>query len=269
MMNYRIYCVDGSVRVYNEPMCSLVRVVVRFLDHVCSAADITLSLYHMNSADDTFCHGKPLLDWNDLTFTVNRLLCWVLMASMISPLFIHRAIRKSAPFGVITSVLQQPTIFDLIRVNLLVYPALVSMDRLIRSYLVIDGYTWRFLAAFFLLVFVIGGVCNQIASSFQQRQPIVGMGAAFAACLGYHRAVSSKSLFQFADRPFSASTLFWLDASLLLMQANQPGQLVAWIMGGFAGNTFGHMHQQWLAEALRSNMKRAVHKTVKQFLNWF
>lgn len=223
---------------------------------------------HFDS-DDTFCHGKPLLDWNDLPFTVNRLLCWLVMASMLSSFLIQRtSARISTLFTTtITSVLQQPTIWDLVRINLVVYPALVSMDRLMRSYFVVDGYTWRFLAAFFILFFVIGGICNQLGSRFQ-RSPLVGMGSAFAACLGYYKALSSKSLFQFAEHPFSASTIFWLDAIMLLL-SNRVGELVAWIGGGFAGHMFGQMHQQWLAEALRSNIKSSLHKTVRQFVNLF
>lgn len=227
-------------------------------------------LNHSCTADDTFCHGKPLLDQNDLPFTVNRVLCWFLMAIMISPFLVTRVsvgrIRnRPAAINAFFSVIPQPTLWDLVQVNLVVYPTLVSMDRTLRSYLVIDGYTWRFLLAFFILFFVIGGVCNQIGS-IVQRQRVVGMGAAFAACLGYYRAVgmTSKSLFRFADFPFSASTIFWLDAAMLFLRS-QPGILVAWITGGFAGHAFGELHQQLLAEALRSNMKSAVSK----FLNFF
>ena len=96
---------------------------------------------------------------------------------------------------------------------------------------------------------------------------MTGMGAAFAACLGYYTAVSTKSLFQFADYPFSASTMFWLEVSMLFLQ-NRTGQLAAWITGGFVGHTFGQFHQQWLAEALRSNVKGAIHRSAKQFLNF-
>jgi len=238
---------------------------------VCVVSNVSVINSHFSIiADDTFCHGKLLLDLNDLPFTVSRLLCWLLMTIMISPLFVERMplsqTRKASPFNSILSVAQQPTIYDLIRVNLIVYPTLASMDRLVRSYLVVDGYTWNFLAAFFILFFVIGGISNQIGSTFQ-RQPVFGLGA-FAACLGYHRAISSQSLFQFADHLFSASTLFWLDASMLLLQ-NRPGQLVAWMTGGFAGHTFGQLHQQWLAKALRSNFRSAIHRTAKQFLNFF
>ena len=144
------------------------------------------------------------------------------------------------------------------------------MDRLLRSYLVIDGYTLRFLVAFFLLFVVIGTFCNQIGSLFQQRQPVMGMAASFAACLGYYRAVGmvSKSLFHFVEYPFSASTIFWMDAIMLFLQ-NRPGNFVAWVAGGFMGHLFGEIHQQVLAEALRSNAKSAVSRTIRQILNYF
>ena len=80
--------------------------------------------------------------------------------------------------------------------------------------------------------------------------------------------MSSTSLFQFVDCPFSASTLFWLDASMLFLQG-QKGQLVAWMVGGMAGHSFAQLHQQWLAEALRSNVKSSLHRGIKQFLNYF
>ena len=216
--------------------------------------------------DDTFCHGKPLLDWSDLPYTANRLLCWILLGVMLVPFFTDKGIfgRMNA----LASVLDGPSIWDLIQVNLIVYPTLVSIDRLLRSYLVVDGYEWQFFFAFFVLIFVIGGIGNWIGSSFQREQ-LSGMGAAFAACLGYFRAtgMSTWSLFRFVDTPFTASTIFWLDATVLLLQ-QRSGNLVAWIAGGMAGHMFGHIHQQWLAEALRSNASAAIFRTVNKFLNF-
>jgi hypothetical protein len=162
----------------------------------------------------------------------------------------------------------EPTIWDLIQANLIVYPALVNIDRLVRTYLVFEGKKWHFFFAFSILVFVIGGIGNQIGS-WIQRDRVRGMGAAFAACLGYYRAtdLSTLSLFRFVDTPFTASTLFWLDASMLLLQ-QRPGHLVAWISGGMAGHMFGHMHRQWLAEGVRSKASAALHKTAQSFFNF-
>jgi hypothetical protein len=224
--------------------------------------------------DDTFCHSKPLLDKNDLPFTINRLLCWMLLLIMICPLFITRiraeTRQNNATVNAICAVIGQPTVWDLTQMNLIVYPTLVSMDRLLRSYLVIDGYTWRFLVAFVLLFFVIGAICNQIGSVFQQRERVMGMAASFAACLGYYRAVGmvSKGLFQFVEYPFSALTIFWMNAAMLFMQ-NRPGNFLAWVAGGFMGHLFGEIHQQLLAEALRSNAKSALSRTIRQILNFF
>jgi hypothetical protein len=163
---------------------------------------------------------------------------------------------------------EEPSIWDVIQVNLIVYPALVNIDRLLRTHLVLEGKEWHFFFAFFVLVFVIGGTANQIGS-WIQRDRQCGMSAAFAACLGYYRATSMSawSLFRFVDTPFTASTLFWLNASMLLLQ-QRPGHLVAWICGGMAGHTFGHIHRQWLAEGLRSNASAALYKTIQNFLHF-
>jgi hypothetical protein len=98
----------------------------------------------------------------------------------------------------------------------------------------------------------------------------MGMAASFAACLGYYRAVGmvSKGLFQFVEYPFSALTIFWMNAAMLFMQ-NRPGNFLAWVAGGFMGHLFGEIHQQLLAEALRSNAKSALSRTIRQILNFF
>lgn len=218
------------------------------------------------SPDDTFCHGKPLLDWSELPYTTNRLLCWILLGVMLAPFFANKG--AFGRMNVLASVLDKPTIWDLTQVNLIVYPTLVSIDRLLRSYLDVEGYKWHFFFVFFVLIFVIGGIGNQIGGSIQRDQ-LSGMGAAFAACLGYFRATGASTwrLFQFMDTPFTASTIFWLDATVLLLQ-QRPGHLLAWIAGGMAGHMFGHMHQQWVAEALRSNASAAIFRTVHKFLNF-
>lgn len=190
---------------------------------------------------------------------------------MLLPLCVDRGgsgRSRNTLVSALVSVVDEPTIWDLIQANLIVYPALVNIDRLLRTYLVFGGKKWHFFFAFSVLLFVIGGIGNQIGS-WIQRDRVRGMGAAFAACLGYYRAtgMATLSLFRFVDTPFTASTIFWLDTSILLLQ-QRPGHLVAWISGGMAGHMFGRMHRQWLAEGVRSNASAALHKTAQSFFNF-
>ena len=140
---------------------------------------------------------------------------------------------------------------DLMYQNICVYPALVEMDRIVpklksTSWLVrpLGNETADFLLGLFLLVLVLGGGSNLLASKIVGRGRLVGFSSVGAVALGYLIRMNSGGaggiLATFQRRDVSYVHAYW--SNLAWMFIGHPNdwypRLVMWLVAGLAGSIF-------------------------------
>jgi hypothetical protein len=151
--------------------------------------------------EDTFCHG---LVWDvraNRPFAAHRvleglLLAWALMAWCLQPGWWPAEPGWRRPLATLGSVLCFPSIVeDLISCNLLVYPALESMDRLLTASASGNRNlaTQRFYGSALLLIGGIGGMSNLLSTTLSKRGTF-GLHGSIAASLGYLLATKPSQL---------------------------------------------------------------------------
>jgi hypothetical protein len=143
-------------------------------------------------------------------------------------------------------------IIDVVRWNIIGYPALKAMRSLLSSpfYPIINRKEFievHFVIGCLILIIGLGGTSNYLGNRLKQNERVSGIDALLAACLGYNVAVGKSLLFTFMSTRITNSTYFWLEAVHLFF-LGRYGQLIAILTGGTLGHAFGIMHHQWLIE---------------------
>ena len=203
---------------------------------------------------DTFCHGKPLLDANDLPYSLTRILSISLLVSILLSYCAYRPILWRIPgapwLEQALSILEQPTWYDFLRVNTCVYPALQSMHRMV-STMVYERSSVNTHVVFggIVLIVAIGIMGNRLATLLTSHR-ITGLDASIGACLSYQRTIgTSFILFQYQNAYLSIIHFFWFTAVTYLLD-NRMGQFVAFLTGTMLGNGFGFIQRQIIVETL-------------------
>ena len=165
--------------------------------------------------------------------------------------------------GFFVSVFYRPNIvFDLLRANTSLYPALVEMQVVISklrkgSVLSTGNKTYDYCIAVLLLVFLVGGGSNLVASKWTTTQPrikVYGFSSVIAASLAYlqrlNPAGTTVLFFPFLDRPVTAIGAYWCGAAILMLgnsnNYNRRGEwfppLLNWLAAGFGGSLLAKYH---------------------------
>jgi len=219
--------------------------------------------------EDTFCHG---LVWDvraNRPFAAHRvleglLLAWALMAWCLQPGWWPTEPSWTRPLATLGSVLCFPSIVeDLISCNLLVYPALQSMDRLLTASASGNRNlaTQRFYGSALLLIAGIGGLSNLLSTTLSKRGTF-GLHGSIAASLGYLLATKPSQLLvrywglfhMTASDILLAVTAIGLVDALLGVRLPVMGRMgrrnvLSWMVGGVLGNLMGQYqvenYTQW------------------------
>lgn len=212
---------------------------------------------------DTLCHRMTMFDRHNKPFTAHRFFEIALIASAVLStcakndsslgLYASTTDLRENPFRIFLSVFHLPELLsDLILLNVAVYPALVSMDRLVTlgSLGKTDDVSWRFFFSSFALVCIVGGTAN-LAGSMVVNRPVSGMKGAAAAALGYLIAIApSKFILSFMGMRLMAGEVLLgvaIGAFLSLFSKNlcllhwDSGLAFSWVFGGMAGNAMGRL----------------------------
>jgi hypothetical protein len=220
---------------------------------------------------DTFCHGKPVLDFTDLPYTLTRLLSLTLMASMLLSYCSYREpilrLPRALPWleGAV-SILQHPTWYDVARVQTCVYPALLCMHRMISTMVYervkVDSHV---IFGFMVLIVTIGTVGNRLGTECTSCR-VTGLDASIGACLAYQRIIgSSLVLFQHDRAYFSILHFFWFTVVTYLLD-KRMGQLVSFLTGAMLGNFFAVLQRQVIVETLLVRMEVGWRRFLDSFL---
>ena len=215
---------------------------------------------------DTFCHGKPVLDTNDLPYSLTRILSISILVSILISYCAYRPIIWRIPrapwLEQALSILEQPSWYDILRVNTCVYPALQSMHRMI-STMVYERSSVNTHVVFgsMVLIVAIGMIANRLATLLTNHR-ITGLDASIGACLSYQRTIgTSFILFQYQNAYLSIIHFFWFTAVTYLLD-NRKGQFVAFLTGTMLGNGFGFVQRQVLVETFLIRMEVAWRRFV-------
>jgi hypothetical protein len=140
------------------------------------------------------------------------------------------------------------------------YPALVEINRIVPrldkgSVLFNFGdVDLDFALAVVILIFVIGGGCNMVASRLTNRI-VYGLNSTIGASLAYYQQAALYRpviaiLFRVYDQPITASGAYWTMLGLMMVTSNRgwfPG-FVAWMLSGWVGLCYARYHlerQMW------------------------
>ena len=207
--------------------------------------------------EDHFCHGMSF-DRNNRPFVAHRIFEFILIASAVSmwclkPGWLPPEPCWRKPFATIASVFWFPSLFqDLFVCNVLVYPALVKMDRLVSITASSEGVaTRRFFFSVVALLFGIGGLSNLVAT-LMMRSANFGIHGATAASLGYLLATAPGKVIlrgmgfinMYAADVLMAVTVIGLIDSLFSIRLPVLGgigshSVLTWMLGGVLGNMMG------------------------------
>ena len=201
---------------------------------------------------DNLCHGNPLLDWNRLAYSACRMVTFLLLVSMVISFCAYGLpllrSKKYPWFDSLLSLFQGINFFDIVRWNLIGYPALHSMQRTISVFVSTkDAVRLNMAIGCCILILGLGGSANYIGTRFRPNSRIVGIDGVLAACHGYNVALGQSALFSVLSIRVDNTTYFWLDVGRLLLSGNH-GLLVTVVIGGMLGHVFGTMHPRWLLE---------------------
>jgi hypothetical protein len=208
------------------------------------------------SIASNFCHGKGLLDWNDLPYSTCQLVSMLLVGSMLLSFCAFGLPVLRAPahpwIDSVLSMTHDISIIDVIRWNLIGYPALKAMRNLLSSpfYPIINRKEFtevHFVIGCLILIVGLGGTANYLGNRLKQNERVSGIDGLLAACLGYNIAIGKSLLFTFMSTRITNVTYFWLEAVHLFV-LGRHGLLIALLTGGTLGHAFGIMHYQWLIE---------------------
>lgn len=235
-------------------------------------------------ADNVF-HGMAPFDDQNYAYTAHRVLsCILLLSYALSccteshPTKRHTlSLRKpiASPFNLMhrplcvffSTFFNSALLEDLILLNLLAYPPLLTMSRTILGNTTFMNLNPPQPEIFYLnvmfLYLVLGGLANTIASYLKGSGSTFGFKGGVAAMLGYQVAISSSTtILHFRNWSLTASELlgaFSMLASLSLYteadrRTNNIGtectlyrgwtgsSLVTWVVGGVLGNLLGKYH---------------------------
>ena len=209
--------------------------------------------------EDTFCHGLVFDVRSNRPFAAHRMLEALLLASALlawclKPGWWPTEPCSKRPLATLASILWFPSILeDLVSCNLLVYPALQIMDRILSTSASNNNVaTNRFYLSAFGLIFGIGGLSNWIATIMSKRGNF-GLHGSIAASLGYLMSCQpNKLLMRYfgiicnmtASDILLAVTAIGLIDALLGVQLPMMGRIgrhnvMAWMVGGVLGNLMG------------------------------
>lgn len=202
---------------------------------------------------DNLCHGNPLLDWNRLAYSTCRIITVLLLISRaISFCAYGLPLLRSKKYPGLDSLLslfQGINVLDIVRWNLIGYPALRSMERTISLFVFTkDAVRLNMGIGCCILILGLGGTANYIGTRFRPNARIVGIDGLLAACHGYNVALGQSTLFSVLSIRVDNTTYFWLDVGRLLLSGNH-GLLATVVTGGMLGHVFGTMHPHWLLES--------------------
>lgn len=221
--------------------------------------DDDLSRAFCNTIADNLCHGKPLLDWNDLSYATCQLMSFLLIASMLLSFcaFGLPVLRvwKYRWADSVLSLFYGINLLDVVRWNIIGYPTLASMERIISSYVYTkDAIRLNMAIGCVILILGVGGTANYVGSLIKPNERVVGLDGLLAACLGYNVAVGKSMLFSFLSVRVTNTTYFWLELGYLFL-LGRHGLFIAVLAGGMLGHFFGVMHHQWLLESLLEQLR--------------
>lgn len=212
------------------------------------------------------CHQKPLWgDVDDLPFTTHRMLCWILILSTVFGFCCQtapprRIVQNSIIDGILFSVFYQPhnLLHDLLYETLCVYPALVEINKIIPrlssgSILSTGDNTFDFMIAVFLLVCIIGGGSNVLATRIDgQRTYVTGFAPVIAASLAYYHRINvvrNAVLMNFVGLDMTAMRMYWTHIAYAII-AHPNGwypRVVAWLAAGLGGSLLAKYHLENIA----------------------
>jgi hypothetical protein len=138
------------------------------------------------------------------------------------------------------------------------YPALVEIAKIVPrlssgSILVTGDSSFDFAIAVFLLIFVIGGGSNVLASRVDgQRTHVTGFAPVVAASLGYYHRINvvrSTILMTMYGVDMTAIRIYWTSIAWIIFaypSAWWP-RLVAWLAAGLGGTLLAKYHLENVA----------------------
>lgn len=235
------------------------------LPNLDSLQELTLPLSFSTSADN-LCHQMPLWgDVDNLAFTTHRMVCWILIIwtafDFCCPTAPPRRIIQN-PYvdGFLFSIFYKPhnLLHDLAYETFCVYPALAEISKVIPrlnsgSILSTGDNTFDFIVAVFLLVVIIGGGSNVLASRIDgQRTHVTGFAPVIAASLGYYHRINvvrNTFLMTLYGIDMTAIRLYWSSIAWIIFaypNAWYP-RLVAWLAAGLGGSLLAKYHLEHIA----------------------
>jgi len=203
--------------------------------------------------DETFCHGKPVLDSTDLPYSLTRILSLSLFVSMLLSFCAYRPLsfRISPWMDPVLSLLEQPTWHDIVRVNACVNPALKCMHRMVAA-MIYDPWSvnMHMVVGSMILLAGIGIMGNGIAAVVTGRHRVTGLDASIGGCLSYQRTMvvgSSLLLLDNTAYNMSSSHYFWFTIVTHISDRSY-GRLVAFLAGAMLGHGFGLLQRDVIVE---------------------
>lgn len=210
------------------------------------------------------CHQKPLIwDKSDRVYTAHRVICYLLIFSAIYFFCCPQCTRLLLPkrlddlvthtkLDSLASIFYRPHLVrDLSYANFIVHPTLTELNRVIprlnsNSIFSTGSIDVDFFLGVFILVAIIGGGSNLLASKIDNRHAVYGFSPVCAACLAYWQRIiliRQRFLFSFGDQQITAAGMYWTNAAFIVFQ-NQDWypRLIAWIVAGCAGTLLAKYH---------------------------
>jgi len=202
-----------------------------------------------------------LWDSKDLAFTTHRLIFAMLVLSTLVDYCCpwappRRMFANPIVDGVMTSIFYKPhnLLHDLVFETTCVYPALVEMSRIIPklqsgSLFCTGDETCDYILACFLLIFVIGGGSNVLATRIAaQGTTVTGFSPVVGAALGYYQRITivrNTVLLSVLGHKLTAIQVYWTSIAWMIMTySDWYPRLVAWLIGGLAGSFLAKYHME-------------------------
>jgi len=220
----------------------------------------------------------------DRVHVIHRLICSILIISTIWNYCCPRFPPRRTLFGgvlfflppiiddILTSVFfnsnrSNNLIRDLLHENFVVYPVLVELNRIVPKLRLSSWWvrptgndTADFILAIIILVFVIGGGSNVLASHISQRY-VVGFSSVSASALGYIQRIANNNSSGFGGAASRTATLatfgtvgrryainsvqaYWSNVAWLFVAYPNDWypMLVVWLIAGLAGSIYAEFH---------------------------
>jgi hypothetical protein len=213
-------------------------------------------------------HGKPLVwDPSDQAHTAHRIICGLLILSVMASFCFPNSPRLfffGNPYldGLFSVFYRPNLLLDLLHANMSVYPALLKMSRILpelkKDSLLFSSsnHDLDFVLYILLLVIIIGGGCNIVASRVTDRS-CFGFNTTVAASLAYLHRISiyqNPVLCHIMGQPVTALGGYWSTLALSVMRnENWFTFLVAWLLAGLFGSGLAkyHLENMWLGDVFK------------------